>query len=172
MRFASKLMLLALLALPLGSAVAATSTLTVTITVTLSVTVDVQFVDAGSGGTLAKTWTIAAGTIGGTYDAVTASVKPQIKNNGAFHVDVTAKVTDPPNWASGAAAGANIYMIATTPATTPLAYLTTAAQTYQSIAASGTTLAADTITLNLPTTVSHVTPGGNMVVTYVATATP
>ncbi|MGD0092299.1 MAG: hypothetical protein ABSE73_20475 [Planctomycetota bacterium] len=172
MRTASKLMLLAVLALPMGSALAATSTLTVTITVTLSVTVDVQFVDAGSGGNLAKTWTIAAGLIGSTHDAVTDGVKPQIKNNGAFHVDLTAAVANPTNWGAGAAAGADTFLIATSPATAPLAYLTVGAQAYQSLAASASSLAADTIALSLPTSVSHISPGGNIVVTYVATATP
>ena len=172
MRLMTTALILALLALPMGKAFAATNDLSVTINVTLSVTVDVVFVDAGSGGTTAKTWALA-GSLGTSYGAVAASVKPQIHNNGAFSVNVTARVTDPSNWTSAAAIGTNQYTIVTTPATatSPLK-ASDGAQVYQSILPSASSLATDDISITLPNAVTHTTPGGGIVLNYVVTAAP
>lgn len=165
MRTLSKLMFLAVLALPM-SRVFAADTLTVTINVTLNVTVDVVFEDT----TTTQTWTIGAATLGGSANSLTDGVVTRIHNNAGFSVDVTAAVANPANWAAGAVAGLNTYSIATTPATaTPL---TTTPQAYQSIAPSVSSAATDKLVLSFPTSVTHVSPSGSIVVSYVATPHP
>ena len=95
MRTASKLVLLALLALPAGSVfAAATDTLTVTITVTVNATVDVVFWD-GAAETTTQTWTIANATLGSSHDSAVDGVVTNIKNKAGFKVDLTARGSNP-----------------------------------------------------------------------------
>ena len=173
MRFASKLMLLALLALPVGSVLAAVQdTLTVTIKVTVAVEVNVEFADDAS---VQKTWTINNAALATPYTASAApyNLKLQIKNNRAFAVNVTAAVTDPTFWQSAVAVGADDkFTVVTKPVTAPTPLVAGGPRTYQTIAGNGSSAADDDITLTLPTTVTHIQPGSDIVITYVAGAQP
>lgn len=107
MRFASKLMLLALLALPVGSAfAAAVSSLNIQITVTVSDTVDVQFCDStGTGkGTADQPWALGI-ALGGNADNP-GTIYTDILNNGKMQVTVNVSGTN----------GASAWTIADAPA--------------------------------------------------------
>ena len=172
MRIASKLMLLALLALPVGSVFAAQD-LTVTINMTLTVSLNVVFNDSDL---TAKTWAIT-GVGASSHSAIAGGTLPRLHNKGGTSVDVTVKVTDPTgdgHWSAGAAIGLDTYTIATNPATatTPIKE-TDSALAYQTIAAGAITAITDDITVTLPSSVSHISPGTTgTIVTYSATATP
>lgn len=176
MRTLVKMMLLAVLAIPMGRAFAANDTLTVNITVTLSgaaqANVDVAFAD-NTGGALSKNWPVS-GALGSAHDAVAAGVKPQIQNNANFGVDVTASVTNPatPNWVVGAAGTTNAFQVSVFKGAVAVPLTVSGASVaFQSIGPATSSAAADTISLTLPTKVSHTSPGGDIVVTYVASPT-
>jgi hypothetical protein len=182
MRFASKLMLLALLALPMGSVFAAAQdTLTVNITVTLATVVNVEFADGATGTNITKSWDILLAGLGSSHDSFIEGTKTQIQNNGPFQVDVTVKVTGPSslNWSVGAV-GTDKYQISAVDGAT---IVLNNAPSVTSItvpplvgATPGKSDAAAKLVLVLPASVTHTTPGagalGTIVVTYVAGATP
>jgi hypothetical protein len=106
MRTLSKIMLLALLALPMGSVFAApptNTTLTVTVTVTIDTAINVEFVDVNPA-VYARTWNVAAGvaalatTYTTTGDALNVSGDVNIRNAGTTPVKVDGGIVAGPNW--------------------------------------------------------------------------
>ena len=175
MRLASKLLVLVLvlLALPMGSAFAAgvSTPLTISIVVTVSSTVGMEFCKTdgtAEGLTEGQTWNLSI-ALGGS-SANPSTIYTDVLNDGAMAVNVSVL---------GSHSGTGSWTIASTPANDKfeIAYGPTASEvsidTAQSagIVAAGGHTTGTGITFYAPTTVDSMAPG-TITVTYTATAIP
>ncbi|MCY3022445.1 MAG: hypothetical protein NTW87_25985 [Planctomycetota bacterium] len=177
MRFATQLTIVALLALPVGTAFAGTTdhvTVTINVSLDLSASLDIVFTDD----TVNHIWNVAGATPGTSHlaSAATPAVQTAIKNRATISVNLSVKATATNGWSPFDPNGTDTFKLVATPPTgsTPGAAvtLTTSNQTYENGLAGGASDAAGSnLKLDLPTAVTaHST--SVITVTYTATATP